>query len=462
MTTLDRPPVPEPPAPPRRRDRTHWLYIAVVVAVLAGIAVGLVAPEVGKSVGVLGTMFVSLIKMMITPVIFCTIVLGIGSVRKAATVGKVGGLAFVYFLVMSTFALAIGLVVGNLIHPGSGMHLTPSTASKGAELAEKAHESGGLMDFVQHIIPTTLLSSLTEGNVLQALFVALLVGFALQAMGGAGQPILRGIEHLQKLVFKILVMILWLAPIGAFGAIANVVGQTGWSAVTQLLTLMLAFYITCVVFVFGVLGTLLRVVSGVSIFKLVRYLAREYLLIFSTSSSESALPRLIAKMEHLGVDRSTVGVVVPTGYSFNLDGTAIYLTMASLFIADAMGSPLSVGQQIGLLVFMMVASKGAAGVTGAGLATLAGGLQSHRPDLLDGVGLIVGIDRFMSEARAVTNFSGNAVATVLVGSWTKTIDRDKVNAVLGGEDPFDELTMVDDDRTPRAEEPAQERIPVPS
>jgi aerobic C4-dicarboxylate transport protein len=457
-TNLDRPPVQEPP---RRRDRTHWLYIAVIVAVLAGIAVGLIAPEVGKDVGVLGTMFVSLIKMMITPVIFCTIVLGIGSVRKAATVGKVGGLAFVYFLVMSTFALAIGLVVGNLIHPGSGMHLSESAAGKGAELAEKAHESGGIMDFIQHIIPDTLFSSLTEGNVLQALFIALLVGFALQAMGRQGEPILRGIEHLQRLVFKVLVMILWLAPIGAFGAIANVVGQTGWTAVTQLLTLMLGFYITCVLFVFGVLGVMMRVVSGVSIFKLVRYLAREYLLIFSTSSSESALPRLIAKMEHLGVDRSTVGVVVPTGYSFNLDGTAIYLTMASLFIADALGAPMSVGQQIGLLVFMIIASKGAAGVTGAGLATLAGGLQSHRPDLLDGVGLIVGIDRFMSEARAVTNFSGNAVATVLVGSWTKTIDRNKVNAVLGGEDPFDELTMVDDDRTPHAAEPTQERAPVP-
>ena len=267
---------------------------------LVGVAVGILAPEVGKSVGVLGTMFVALIKMMIAPVIFCTIVLGIGSVRKAATVGKVGGLAFVYFVVMSTFALAIGLVVGNLIHPGSGMHLSESAAGKGAELAEKAHESGGLMDFVQHIIPDTLLSSLTGGNVLQALFVALLVGFALQAMGSSGEPILRGIEYLQKLVFKVLVMILWLAPIGAFGAIANVVGQTGWTAVTQLLTLMLGFYITCVLFVFGVLGTLLRVVSGVSIFKLVRYLAREYLLIFSTSSSESALPRLIAKMEHLG------------------------------------------------------------------------------------------------------------------------------------------------------------------
>jgi aerobic C4-dicarboxylate transport protein len=447
--------------PSRRRDRTHWLYIAVIVAVLAGIAVGLLAPEVGKSVGVLGTMFVNLIKMMIAPVIFCTIVLGIGAVRKAATVGKVGGLAFIYFLVMSTFALAIGLVVGNVIHPGSGMHLSESAAGKGAELAETAHESGGIMDFIGHIIPDTLFSSLTEGNVLQALFIALLVGFALQAMGRQGEPILRGIDYVQKLVFKVLVMILWLAPIGAFGAIANVVGQTGWTAVTQLLTLMLGFYLTCVLFVFGVLGVLLRAVAGVSIFKLVRYLAREYLLIFSTSSSESALPRLIAKMEHLGVDRSTVGVVVPTGYSFNLDGTAIYLTMASLFVADALGAPMSVGQQIGLLVFMIVASKGAAGVTGAGLATLAGGLQSHRPDLLDGVGLIVGIDRFMSEARAVTNFSGNAVATVLVGSWTKTIDRTKVNAVLRGDDPFDELTMVDDDRAPHAAEEKQ-RIPVPA
>src|ERR1700758_428122 len=425
---LDVPPA-SSPAPKTRRDRTHWLYLAVVGAVLAGVIVGLAAPSVGKDVAVLGTMFVSLIKMMIVPVIFCTIVLGIGSVRKAATVGKVGGLAFVYFLVMSTFALAIGLVVGNLIHPGSGMHLTPSTASKGAELAETAHESGGLMDFIQHIIPDTLFSSLTGGNVLQALFVALLVGFALQAMGTSGEPILRGIEYLQKLVFKVLVMILWLAPIGAFGAIANVVGQTGWAAVTQLLTLMLGFYITCIVFVFGVLGVLLRAVSGVSIFRLVRYLAREYLLIFATSSSESALPRLIAKMEHLGVQKTTVGVVVPTGYSFNLDGTAIYLTMATLFVADALGHPLAWAEQLTLLVFMILASKGAAGVTGAGLATLAGGLQAHRPDLLDGVGLIVGIDRFMSEARAVTNFSGNAVATLLVGSWTKTADQAKAPAV---------------------------------
>jgi aerobic C4-dicarboxylate transport protein len=451
---------PDASAPPRKRDRTHWLYIAVIVAVVAGVAVGLIAPGVGKSVGVLGTMFVSLIKMMIVPVIFCTIVLGIGKVRKAATVGKVGGLAFVYFLVMSTVALAIGLVVGNLLSPGTGLNLS-SAAGKGGELAEKAHEAGGLMDFIEGIIPTSFFSSLTEGNVLQALFIALLVGFAVQTLGRSSEPIIRSIEHLQKLVFKVLGMILWLAPIGAFGAIANVVGQTGWSAVTQLLTLMLGFYLTCIVFVFGVLGALMRAVAGVSIFRLVRYLAREYLLIFATSSSESALPRLIAKMEHLGVEKTTVGVVVPTGYSFNLDGTAIYLTMASLFIADAMGNPLSIGEQISLLVFMIVASKGAAGVSGAGLATLAGGLQAHRPDLLDGVGLIVGIDRFMSEARAVTNFSGNAVATVLVGSWTKTIDRNKVDAVLSGHDPFDEVTMLDD-HDPRAEEPAQERIPAPA
>jgi aerobic C4-dicarboxylate transport protein len=418
--------------------------MGVIVAVVAGVLVGWLAPGAGKSLGVLGTMFVDLIKMMISPVIFCTIVLGIGSVKAAAKVGKVGGLALTYFIGMSTVALGIGLVVGNLLDPGSGLNVSPDTAGTGAQLAEKAHGAGGTVEFIGSIIPTSLLSALTEGNVLQTLFVALLVGFGLQALGKQGEPILRGVGYVQKLVFKILSMILWLAPIGAFGAIANVVGQTGLGAVVQLATLMLGFYLTCLIFVFGVLGSILRVVAGVSIFKLVRYLAREYLLIFATSSSESALPRLIAKMEHIGVERTTVGVVVPTGYSFNLDGTAIYLTMASIFIADAMGQPLSLPEQLSLLLFMIIASKGAAGVSGAGLATLAGGLQSHRPELLDGVGLIVGIDRFMSEARAVTNFSGNAVATLLVGSWTDTVDNDRVRKVLDGKLPFDEETMVDD------------------
>ncbi|WP_431784065.1 cation:dicarboxylate symporter family transporter [Streptomyces chumphonensis] len=428
--------------PRRRRDRTHYLYIAVITAVVLGIVLGLAAPGVAVTLKPLGTGFVDLIKMMISPVIFCTIVLGIGSVRKAAKVGAVGGLALGYFLAMSTVALAIGLLVGNLLDPGSGLRLTAETRGAGAEQAVGAAQS--TTEFLLGVIPTTLVSALTGGEVLQALLVALLVGFALQAMGSAGEPVLRGIGHLQRLVFRVLAMIMWLAPVGAFGAIAAVVGETGVDALTSLAVIMIGFYATCVLFVFGVLGALLRIVAGVGILPLLRYLGREFLLILSTSSSESALPRLIAKMEHLGVSKPVVGITVPTGYSFNLDGTAIYLTMASLFVAEAMGDPLSVGQQVSLLVFMVVASKGAAGVTGAGLATLAGGLQSHRPELLDGVGLIVGIDRFMSEARALTNFAGNAVATVLVGTWTKEIDKERATEVLAGRVPFDERTLMDD------------------
>src|SRR6266542_730859 len=334
-----------PTAGGRHRDRTHWLYLAVIAAVVAGIVVGLVAPGVAKDLKPLGTGFVNLIKMMISPVIFCTIVLGIGSVRKAAKVGKVGGLALGYFLVMSTVALVIGLVVGNLLHPGSGLHLTDAARHAGATAAAGAPPSGAV-DFLLVIIA---------------------------------------------------------------------------------------------------LGTLTRLVTGLSLFSLLRYLAREFLLIVSTSSSEVALPRLIAKMEHLGVSQPVVGITVPTGYSFNLDGTAIYLTMALLFVAEAMGTPLSVGQQVSLLLFMMIASKGAAGVTGAGLATLAGALQSHRPELVDGVGLIVGIDRFMSEARALTKFAGNAVATVVIGTWTGEFDRDRARRVLAGEDPFDEATGLDEE-----------------
>jgi aerobic C4-dicarboxylate transport protein len=436
--TRQDPTAPDPAAaaPSERRDRTHYLYVAVIVAVLLGIAVGFAAPDVAKQLRPLGTGFVNLVKMMISPIIFCTIVLGIGSVRKAASVGRVGGLALAYFLTMSTVALAIGLGVCNLIHPGAGLNLTQALAKTGQEQASGGAET--TTDFLLGIIPTTLVSALTEGQVLQALLVALLVGFALQSMGDRGQPVLNGIGHLQRVVFKVLAMIVWAAPVGAFGAIAAVVGAAGGAALSALLQIMLGFYITCFLFVIIVLGLLLRAVTGVSILRLLRYLGREFLLILSTSSSETALPRLIGKMEHLGVSRPVVGVVVPTGYSFNLDGTAIYLTMASLFVAEAMGQPLAIGEQISLLVFMIIASKGAAGVTGAGLATLAGGLQSHRPQLLDGVGLIVGIDRFMSEARALTNFAGNAVATLLVGHWVGEVDRDRVDRVLSGAEPFDE------------------------
>ncbi|BCB88996.1 C4-dicarboxylate transporter DctA [Phytohabitans suffuscus] len=448
------------PVPRVRRDRTHFLYIAVIVAVVAGVTLGLLVPDVAKELKPLGTGFVALIKMMISPVIFCTIVLGVGSVRQAAKVGRVGGLALGYFLVMSTVALAIGLVVGNLIHPGSGLDLTGTAAEAGRDAASGAPDEG-LADFVLGIIPTSLVSALTEGEVLQTLLVALLVGFAVQAMGTRGEPVIRAVGVIQRLVFRVLTMIMWLAPIGAFGAMAAVVGATGVDALKSLAQIMVGFYATCAIFVFVVLAALLWAVARINIFALLRYLGREFLLIVSTSSSESALPRLIAKMEHFGVSKPVVGITVPTGYSFNLDGTAIYLTMASLFVAQAMGDPLSVGEQISLLLFMVIASKGAAGITGAGLATLAGGLQSHRPDLVDGVGLIVGIDRFMSEARALTNFAGNAVATVLVGTWTGEFDRARARAVLAGDDPFDETTMLDDDE-PADPAPTSSIPPAPA
>ena len=446
------PPTPTtPPAtaesePPRRKDHTHLLYIAVLAAVALGILIGLVAPDAAKELKPLGTGFVNLIKMMISPVIFCTIVLGIGSVRKAASVGKVGGLALVYFLVMSTFALAIGLVVGNIVKPGDGLSVTTTYKPPAGEGEE------GTVGFLLGLIPDTLVSPLVGTSVLSTLVVALLVGFAVQALGETGDAALRGIAVFQRVVFKVLAMIMWVAPIGAFGAIAAVVGETGIDALKSLALLMFAFYLTCVLFVFVVLGTMLRVVTGLNIFSVLKYLAREFLLIVSTSSSETALPRLIAKMEHLGVSRPVVGIVVPTGYSFNLDGTAIYLTMAALFIAEGTGQPLSIGEQISLLLFMIIASKGAAGVTGAGLATLAGGLQSHRPELVDGVGIIVGIDRFMSEARALTNFAGNAVATLLIGTWTGGIDKDRVQEVLSGDAPFDESDMVDDHHPVRSDD----------
>ncbi|MER5395484.1 cation:dicarboxylase symporter family transporter [Streptomyces sp. NPDC002599] len=431
-----------PAAPAAERDRTHYLYIAVIGAVALGIAVGLIAPDFAVELKPIGTGFVNLIKMMISPIIFCTIVLGIGSVRKAAKVGAVGGIALGYFLVMSLVALAIGLVVGNILEPGSGLAMTD--AVKEAGQGQVSAEALPPVDFVLSIIPTTMVSAFTEGQVLQTLLVALLTGFALQAMGAAGQPVLRGVEHIQRLVFRILAMVMWAAPLGAFGAIAAVTGSAGLDALKSLAVLMLGFYVTCFLFVFIVLGTLLRVVTGLNILTFFKYLGREFLLILSTSSSESALPRLIAKMEHLGVGKPVVGITVPTGYSFNLDGTMIYMTMASLYIADAMGTPMSIGEQIPLLLFLLVASKGAAGVSGAGLATLAGGLQSHKPALVDGVGLIVGIDRFMSEARALTNFAGNAVATVLIGTWTKEIDKERVSRVLAGQLPFDEKTLLDD------------------
>ncbi|MBZ8176380.1 cation:dicarboxylase symporter family transporter [Corynebacterium poyangense] len=451
-----------------RKDRTHWLYIAVIIAIIAGVALGIIAPGVAKQVEFLGTFFIKLIKMIITPVIFCTIVLGIGSVRSAAAVGKAGGLALIYFVTMSTFALTIGLLVGNIIEPGSGLNIEPSEEAVSHLVGDATHSTGGggLSGMLLDIVPTTFFSAFVTGNILQVLAVALVVGFVVQTLGSQGEPILGFVAHLQKLIFKILGWILWLAPLGAFGAMAAAVGKSGWSVVVQLGVLMLAFYLTCIIFIFVVLGLVLKIFTGLNILSLLKYLGREFLLIFATSSSESALPNLMRKMEHAGVDKSTVGIVVPTGYSFNLDGTAIYLTMSAIFIADAMNMPMDIGQQIGMLIVMIIASKGAAGVSGAGLATLAAGLQSQKPELVGGVAFVMGIDKFMSEARALTNFAGNSVATLLVGQWTGTLDKERARQVLSGQLPY--VPAEDDDkpgdfrRSPSVENPAQDRLqPTP-
>jgi len=422
------------PTPRRRLDSNAILYGSVLVAVVLGAIYGIVAPSHAASLEPIAKAFVALIKLIVTPVIFCTIVIGIGSVAQALTVGKIGGIALGYFLVMSTLALAIGLVVGNFVHPGEGINIaTAHYAVKGT--------AKGTDEFLLSIIPTTFFSAFTEGNILQVLVISLLIGFAIQGMGEKAAPAMRAMKYFQALVFRIMVMIFWAAPIGAFAAIAYVVGKNGASVIGSLGIVLMDFYITCILFVIVILGSTLWIVARLNIFSLVRYLLREYLLILGTSSSESALPRLLAKMEHLGVDRSVVGVTIPTGYSFNLDGTAIYLTMASLFIATGMGKPMNLNEQIGLMIFMIIAAKGAAGVTGAGLATLASGLQVFRPDLVNGIGAIVGIDRFMSEGRALTNFTGNAVGSILVGVWTSRVDLGKARRVLSGNEPFDEASL---------------------
>lgn len=421
-----------------KRNHTAYLYIYVLIAALLGIIFGFVAPDQAKEMKPLATFFVALIKMMIVPIIFCTIVLGIGSIAKAATVGKIGGLALIYFLIMSCVALIIGLVVGNIIKPGTGLDVHAILSDPPKIPGTGNHST--ITDFILGVIPHSLFGPLATGEVLSGLLVALFVGFAVQAMGETGKPILSALTLVQKLVFKILGYVMWTAPIGAFGGLAALVGATGWGGLASLLSVMVGFYITCAIFVFLILGSILWIVARVNVFKFLKYLGKEFLLILATSSSETALPRLLAKLEHAGVEKSVVGITVPTGYSFNLDGTAIYLTMSSIFIADAMGVPMSFGEQVGLLLFMMIASKGAAGISGAGLATLAGGLQAARPDLLSGVSLVVGIDRFMSEARALTNFAGNAIAAVLVGKWTDGFDKNKMDNVLSGKDPFDETS----------------------
>ena len=406
------------------------LYFQVLLAIAIGILLGHFYPQTGVALKPLGDGFVKLIKMAIAPIIFCTVVSGIAGMRDMKAVGKVGGYALMYFEIVSTIALIIGLIVVNVIQPGAGMHVDPNSldTSKIAAYAA-AGEKQSTIDFLLNVIPSTVVGAFASGDILQVLFFAVLFAFALQRMGDYGKPVLEFIDRIAHVMFGIINMIMKLAPLGALGAMAFTIGQYGVGSLVQLGQLMLCFYITCVLFVLVVLGSIARA-HGFSIIKFIKYIREELLIVLGTSSSESALPRMLDKMEKLGAKKNVVGLVIPTGYSFNLDGTSIYLTMAAVFIAQATDTHMDIVHQITLLLVLLVASKGAAGVTGSGFIVLAATLSAvgHLP--VAGLALILGIDRFMSEARALTNLVGNGVATIVVAKWCKQLDEDTLQREL--------------------------------
>ncbi|MFJ2985667.1 MULTISPECIES: dicarboxylate/amino acid:cation symporter [unclassified Pseudomonas] len=421
------------------------LYVQVIVAITIGILLGHFYPETGVALKPLGDGFVKLIKMVIAPIIFCTVVSGIAGMQSMKSVGKTGGYALLYFEIVSTIALIIGLVVVNVVKPGAGMHIDVSTlnaSSVAAYAAAGAQQT--TVGFLLNIIPNTVVGAFANGDILQVLMFSVIFGFALHRLGSYGKPVLDLIDRFAHVMFNIINMIMKLAPVGAFGAMAFTIGQYGVGSLVQLGYLMACFYITCLLFVLVVLGGICRA-HGFSVLKLIRYIREELLIVLGTSSSESALPRMLAKMERLGAKKSVVGLVIPTGYSFNLDGTSIYLTMAAVFIAQATDTTMDITHQITLLLVLLVASKGAAGVTGSGFIVLAATLSAvgHLP--VAGLALILGIDRFMSEARALTNLIGNAVATVVVAKWVKEMDNDKLASELAsGGAPLELTTPTDD------------------
>jgi len=423
------------PEPARPRRWYAHLYVQVLVAIVAGVLLGHFAPATGEALKPLGDGFIKLVKMIIAPVIFLTIVTGIAGMRDLAAVGRVAGKAFAYFLFFSTLALFIGMIVANVVRPGAGLNIDPASldGSKVAEYAAKAHEST-LTGFLLGIIPDSFLSSLTEGNILQTLFVAILFGIALALIGERGERVLSGLNELSTVIFKLVAILMKAAPVGAFGAMAFTVGKYGVGTLANLAMLVGTFYLTSLLFVLVVLGGVARF-CGFSILRLIAYLKGELLLVLGTSSSESALPALIEKMERAGCPKSVVGLVVPTGYSFNLDGTNIYMTLAALFIAQATGVDLTLGQQLLLLGVAMLSSKGAAGVTGAGFITLAATLSIVPTVPVAGMALILGVDRFMSECRSLTNFIGNAVAAIVVARWEGKLDRQRLHETLNNEGP---------------------------
>ncbi|PNG41762.1 C4-dicarboxylate transporter [Pseudomonas asplenii] len=406
------------------------LYFQVIVAIAIGILLGHFYPQTGVALKPLGDGFIKLIKMVIAPIIFCTVVSGIAGMQNMKSVGKTGGYALLYFEIVSTIALLIGLIVVNVVQPGAGMHIDVTTldASKIATYVT-ASKDQSIIGFLLNVIPNTIVGAFATGDILQVLMFSVIFGYALHRLGSYGRPLLDMIDRFAHVMFNIINMIMKLAPLGAFGAMAFTIGAYGVGSLVQLGQLMICFYITCILFVVVVLGAICRA-HGFSVFKLVRYIREELLIVLGTSSSESALPRMLIKMERLGAKKSVVGLVIPTGYSFNLDGTSIYLTMAAVFIAQATDTHMDITHQITLLLVLLLSSKGAAGVTGSGFIVLAATLSAvgHLP--VAGLALILGIDRFMSEARALTNLVGNAVATIVVAKWVKELDTDQLQTEL--------------------------------
>ncbi|WP_044100996.1 dicarboxylate/amino acid:cation symporter [Acinetobacter pittii] len=440
------------------------LYFQVIIAIIAGILVGHFSPSstqivngveqhipgLGEKLKPLGDAFIRLIKMIIAPVIFCTVVSGIAGMESMKSVGKTGGVALLYFEIVSTIALLIGLVVINIAKPGVGMNVDPTTLdTSGIQKYVSSGESQSTIDFLMHIIPDTVVGAFANGEILQVLLFAILFGFALHKLGDAGRPVLKFIDQVAHVFFNIVNMVMKLAPIGAFGAMAFTIGKYGVGSLVQLGQLIICFYITCLLFIFLILGTISRI-SGFSILKMIRLIREELLIVLGTSSSESVLPRMLRKLEIAGCEKSVVGLVIPTGYSFNLDGTSIYLTMAAIFIAQATNTQLDIQHQITLLLVLLISSKGAAGVTGSGFIVMAATLSAVGHIPVAGLALILGIDRFMSEARALTNLVGNSLATIVFAKWVGALDKDKLNDALNNPDEVDRKMM--EQKTPQVAE----------
>jgi aerobic C4-dicarboxylate transport protein len=422
---------------PQHKPFFKSLYFQVLAAILGGVLLGHFYPQLGEQMKPLGDAFIKTIKMIIAPIIFCTVVHGIASMQDMRKVGRVGLKALVYFEVVTTLALIVGLIVSNTLQPGAGMNVDPTTIdTKSIQGFVAKSKEQSTLQFLMDIIPTTVVGAFAQGEILQVLFFAILFAFGLQALGQRGQALLGVIDQASHALFGVVGIIMKAAPLGAFGAMAFTIGKYGVATLLSLAKLMVAFYATCLIFIVVVLGAF-AMLGGFNILKFIRYIKEELLIVLGTSSSESVLPRMIAKMENLGCEKSVVGLVIPTGYSFNLDGTCIYLTMAALFLAQATNTDLSVAQQLGIIGILLLTSKGAAGVTGSGFIVLAATLASVGTIPVASIALILGVDRFMSEARALTNLIGNGVATIVVSKWEGALDNDRLRQQLNNESDAD-------------------------